>query len=323
MAARLTTADWLARERAHVGRLEKWTEPRRRRRARNQRHPVHDFLFDYYRYSMAKLLEWHPAAGVSIEDSTEARERFQPPTYVHSIRGWSQDPYQLKPKERKRLRWTLELLRRTASRPAWLECFGVHEWAMVYRTAPARHEGALPLRVSQSQIDRLVESRSIVCTHFDAYRFFAHQAQPLNRIRPTLEARTDLEQPGCIHANMDLYKWAYKSMPWIGSDLLADCFELAVELREVDMRASPYDVTSLGLSPIPVETDAGRDEYVELQRHLASRSGHLRGVLISALEAVCEMGPAESDEATSTPASYHGAPGHTGDTALHSTRRGP
>ncbi|NNF28047.1 MAG: 3-methyladenine DNA glycosylase, partial [Gemmatimonadetes bacterium] len=259
---------------------------RRRRRARGQPHPVHDFLFDYYRYSTAKLLEWHPPIGVFIEDSEAARSRFQTPCYRNHEGRVRRDPATLEPKERGRLSWTLDLLRSTASRPAWLECFGIHEWAMLYRAAPARHEGSLNLRVDPAAIDRLVASSDIVCTHFDAYRFFADEAKPLNRARPSLDARRDLEQPGCVHANMDLYKWAYKSMPWIGSDILADCFHLAVELRELDMRASPYDVSPLGLVPIPVETDEGRQTYADEQLRLAQLAGELRRRLIHALETV-------------------------------------
>ena len=280
----LVEAAWREREEAHVRRLARWTEPRRRRRARGEEHPVHDFLFDYYRYSTAKLLEWHPSAGLSIEDSPEARLRFRPPVYRRQSGRLWRDPGGLKPKERRRLGWTLDLLSRTAARPAWLECFGIHEWAMVYGAAPARHDGSLALRVSQREIDRFVSSANIVCTHFDAYRFFAPGAKPLNRARPTLEARTEMEQPGCIHANMDLYKWAYKSMPWIGSDLLADCFELAVALRELDMRASPYDVSLLGFAPVPVETEAGRQAYVEEQAQLARRASALRRAIVGLLD---------------------------------------
>ena len=52
---------------------------------------------------------------------------------------------------------------------------------------------------------------------------------------------------------MDLYKWAYKFYPWTPSDLIADAFELAVEIREIDMRASPYDLGVYGFEPITIE----------------------------------------------------------------------
>ena len=45
------------------------------------------------------------------------------------------------------------------------------------------------------------------------------------------------EQPGCLHAGMDLYKHAYRLTPLVASELVADCFELARDIRVLDMRA--------------------------------------------------------------------------------------
>jgi hypothetical protein len=105
----------------------------------------------------------------------------------------------------------------------------------------------------------------------------------MNRIQPTLERRVELEQPGCIHANMDLYKWAAKAMPWVGSELLLDCFELATELRDLDMRASPYDLSAWGREPVRIETPEGRRMYEGEQRRLALKAAPLRERLILGL----------------------------------------
>ena len=98
--------------------------------------------------------------------------------------------------------------------------------------------------------------------------------------------------PTCIHANMDLYKWAFRSMPWIGSDLLSRCFELALLAREIDMRASPYDLSDLAdgqqYPPIKIETAEGRIEYELRQREIAQQAAMLRGELISRIESVLE-----------------------------------
>jgi hypothetical protein len=83
---------------------------------------------------------------------------------------------------------------------------------------------------------------------------------------------------------MDLYKWSYKLSPWVPSELVADCFDLARRIRLVDMQASPYDLTSLGVQPIPVETAAGRARYVEQQRAFAAEAGALRAQLTAAVE---------------------------------------
>ena len=83
---------------------------------------------------------------------------------------------------------------------------------------------------------------------------------------------------------MDLYKWAYKSMPWVGSDLLWECFLFALKAREIDMRASPYDLSSYEYNAIPVETPEGRKEYEEEQRALTETAKPLRQELIESLD---------------------------------------
>jgi hypothetical protein len=75
---------------------------------------------------------------------------------------------------------------------------------------------------------------------------------------------------------MDLYKWAYKLLPAVPSELLVDCFLLARQIRELDMRASPYDLTDLGYLPVRIETGAGKAEYVAAQRDFAARAQVLR-----------------------------------------------
>jgi len=83
---------------------------------------------------------------------------------------------------------------------------------------------------------------------------------------------------------MDLYRWAYGAMPWIGSDLLWETFELATELRVLDMQASPYDLRGLGLEAVRVENPEGRREYRVRQRALSTRAASLRVKLIESLE---------------------------------------
>jgi hypothetical protein len=180
------------------------------------------------------------------------------------------------------------LLRRTAERPLHLGCFGLHEWAMVYRAGDRRHP--LPLRLGASGTDAVVEANSLVCTHFDAYRFFTPEAVPRNATPLTRESQSEREQPGCLHATMDLYKWCAKLSPAIGSELQQDCFELAMEVRRVDMRASPYDVSELGLEAIAIETPEGRSQYAALQRDFAARGGALRERVITACAAIRELG---------------------------------
>lgn len=157
---------------------------------------------------------------------------------------------------------------------------------MVYRDHDIRHEKSAKIRLPKHEVDSIVESRPLCCTHYDAFRFFSPDAQPMNRFEPDYDGRVNNEQPGCIHTNMDLYKWAYKSMPWIGSDLLWQCFEFALACREIDMRASPYDLSSYGYTPIKIETSDGRREYESAQRELAMRAVPIRQTLINELSAL-------------------------------------
>ena len=55
-----------------------------------------------------------------------------------------------------------------------------------------------------------------------------------------------------------------------------DCLELAAAARELDMRASPYDLRDYGFEPIAIETPAGRAEYVRAQQSVAERAAPLR-----------------------------------------------
>ena len=254
------------------------------RRDRGQPHPIVDFLFEYYPFPFSLLENWHPGVGLALEaDSPALPPPFSERCYRLADGRIMADPEKLSGKERQRLVWMIELLEATSGRAGNFACHGLHEWAMVYRGKEVRHEKTLELRLPHAEIDALVESRPICCSHHDAFRFFAPEARPMNRLQPDLESRVLLEQPGCLHANMDLYKWAAKVMPWVGSDLLLDGFELAVELRELDMRASPYDLTDWGREPVRIETPEGRRVYETEQRRLAAKAEPLRNRLIEKL----------------------------------------
>lgn len=285
----LTTAEWQARADAHRERVLRFTSPWRERRSRGDVHPVYDFLFQYYHYPAGKLETWHPDAHERLVDTPEARERFTAPVYVTADHEIRRDLSARVPGERATLEQTLHVLRATQARPAHFGCYGMHEWAMVYGGHDVRHAEIAPLRLSQGDLDAFVESSPVACSHFDAFRFFAPAAKPMNRVPLVWATRHDAEQPGCIHANMDLYRWAFTSMPWIGSDLLWECFALAVELRVLDMQAGPYDLKAMGFAPVCIETSEGRDEYLRRQRELSERAGVLRARLIDAVSAIASL----------------------------------
>lgn len=296
----LEKSNWQRLASEHRDAMRRWTEPFRKRRRIGKQHPVEDFLFVYYRYSSRKIERWHPGIGVRLVGAGDHRKQFPDVAYrmidpsPNSRVGVNCDlvcePDLISPKLKKSLAWILDLLRRTQSNQPNFSCLGLHEWAMVYRGQEVRHEKTTRLRLPQEEIDELVQSRPLTCTHFDAFRFYAIDAKPLNRTQPTLEDRPSQEQTACIHANMDLYKWAFRTMPWIGSELLAKCFHLAMYAREIDMRASPYDLTDYGsYEPIKIETAEGRAEYERLQRGIAEQAKPLRLELIDAIEAVLNL----------------------------------
>lgn len=276
---------WRERAAAHIAALAPLTSAFRKRRACGELHPVHDFLFTYYPHRAGRLEQWHPALGERLEDDGRPLPvQFSQKHYRQEHGVVALDSSILRPKDRGRFAFSHRLLRLTASRPANFRCYGLHEWAMVYRSENPRHRERAPLRLPEAELAEFVESQTLVCSHFDATRFFTPAATPRNRLQPTLETREDFEQPGCIHANMDLYKWAFKAMPWIGSDLLLRTFFLALELRELDMRASPYDLSAYGYEAIPIETSTGREKYTELQQILSNKASLLRVELRDSFE---------------------------------------
>jgi hypothetical protein len=281
---------WRARQREHRDRVARWTLPHRERRRLGAAHPVLDFLFTYYSYRPTRLERWHPGPGVALAGDTSAFLRW--PGYRQGSDGVFFDPAGLPAERRATGEFVLRLLRATQARPARLGCFGLHEWAMVYRDGRPRH-GQVPLRLGAAGTDAVVESMPLRCTHHDAFRFFTPAARPRNETTPTRADQVHAEQPGCLHATMDLYKWAYKLAPATPSELVADCFELAEAVRELDMRASPYDLTALGYSAVPIETPAGRAEYARAQAGFADRAGPLRDRLIAVAEQVSAGSPAQ------------------------------
>jgi hypothetical protein len=277
VATVLSEPVWRERQAGHQARVDTWTAPVLERASRGEDHPVEDFLFTYYSQRPSHLRRWSPGAGVGLAGAVDL-----PGPWVEADDGWVLDA----PPERLRAAAsrTLDLLERTAARRPQFGCFGLHEWAMVHGSSAqeVRHTD-LPLRLGAEGTTALLEELPLRCSHVDAFRFFTASARSRNAVQLTREDQPAREQGGCLHANMDLYKWAYKLSPWVASELVADCFDLARRVRVLDMRASPYDVSGLGHSAVPVETEAGRVEYVAAQRGFAAEAAVLRTRLIQAV----------------------------------------
>jgi len=255
---------------AHRARAQQWTNPRKLRKANGEREPVLDFLFDYYPYSPAKLEQWFPG----LEPGKTSQNHID---FIN--------------KHERRITFVIELLEGIDARPATWNCFGLHEWAMVYKAPHNDIRHPDPLRLSETELAQTVDLIGLRCTHIDAFRFFTDQAAPLNNnslnLTPTRENQTQLDQKGCLHANMDLYKYCMWFQLIVPGDLVLDCFELALQTRTLDMQASPYDLSEFGYSPIAIETPEGRAEYVRAQKEISYRAAGLREKLLHHLHTAC------------------------------------
>ena len=141
---------WRTRAAAHEARVDALVGEHLDRRRQGEKHPVHDFLFTYYSFRPAQLRRWTPGFGVvclTTRDGASSGTRPAPePVTVDDVTA-----------RRDLVEGTHALLVATAGRPANFACFGMHEWAMVYRSDEVRH-AAYPLRLGPSATDAVVES---------------------------------------------------------------------------------------------------------------------------------------------------------------------
>lgn len=310
----LSPSVWQASQRSHEERADAFTAARRKRLAATSamqgkkesiaaldttqfKDEVADFLYTYYAVRPGVLRRWHPGIGNGLLHP----ERGETPTGSAAPEHTDWRWYKMQPVNNgfttsldlaayladrlQSVSWIRDVLAATALQPAQLGCLGLHEWAMAYRAGEKmRHQ--LPLRLGQIGTDNVVEQHQIRCSHFDAFRFFTPEAKPRNTLELTPMSRTSTEQPGCLHANMDLLRHALKLGPAVPGDLLLDCFELARDIRILDMEASPYDVRGIGYGVVEIETAPGRAEYIARQRTFSQRAEPLRARLLDVCAAL-------------------------------------
>ena len=279
MTTVLSPEQWQEQAELHRQRAESLTAEHLERRRAGRKHPIFDFLFEYYPTKPAQLARWHPGVGVLLEGN--------PPhagwrDYTTFSDGVGVDVRSVWKRRKEALLYIETLLSSTITNPAHFDCFGFHEWAMVYKTDTPRHD--LGLRLTREETNQVVESHNIRCTHYDAFRFFTTPARPLNFrvLEPSDQVASD--QVGCLHVTMDLYKWATKLGPLVPGPLWLDCFELARDVRILDMEASPYDVRPLGFGVVEIEKSSGKLEYVTRQRLFSRRAAPLRQQLIEIIK---------------------------------------
>ncbi|AIT61053.1 hypothetical protein [Corynebacterium doosanense] len=275
--------DWLRRQAHHEAEVDLRTSAHLERRQHHTKHPVYDFLFEYYPVRPAHLRRWHPGVEDSLHDPDGLAPHPQWRNYMRDGDFVSVDLAEFWFRRGSSLTYMRDLMATSATNAAQFDCFGLHEWAMVYQGRDIRHD--LPLRLSPEDTDEVVRSHRLKCTHFDAYRFFTPPARPLNLTVLTREDQPQRDQPGCVHATMDLYKWAAKLGPLVPGELFLETFDLALDARILDMEASPYDCRALGFGAVCIETPEGKAEYVRRQRALAERAEPLRARLVALVDA--------------------------------------
>src|SRR5699024_3447436 len=184
----LTAAEAAGARAAHEERADALTAAHRERKQLGEKHAVEDFLFTYYPFSPARLRRWHPAWRVGYEASADLDADGNPVTadvVEAGRRAWyveSHGPKAVRRADVERylaerasaFSFMTRLLRAstlTRRRPEF-GCFGLHEWAMVHRVPEGgqRHED-LPLRLSPTETDAVVERENLICSHLDAFRF--------------------------------------------------------------------------------------------------------------------------------------------------------
>lgn len=274
---------WRPLDAAHAARAHARTRDHLDRRGSGRKHPLEDFLFEYYGFRPGQLARWNPGPEVGLVDARDhaGRRHYRTDDGVTTL-----DIEAFREARGPALSWALGVLEATHARAPEFTCFGLHEWAMVYRQPrdQVRHQ-VIALRATEAQIAEVVEGHELRCTHYDAFRFFTPDARPRNAHAPTAGRQPEFEQPGCLHGGaMDLYRWAFKLAPGVPGDLLLDAFDLARRARVLDMRSAPYDVRPFGLVNIAIETPTGKAEHVAEQRAIAEASAPLRARLLGVLQ---------------------------------------
>lgn len=283
---------WEEKAKHHSQLVTPFTEGFIKRRSTRIKEPVFDFLFTYYTFSPSKLNQWIPSYKEALETNRTTKEKhpwLYSEWFVEKNNTLFHNALSLS-KSFEKAEFIRDLCKNILNRAPRFGCFGLHEWAMVYKMEPEeiRHQG-YSLRLSPQELEHFVKKQNLCCTHYDAYRFFTKEAKPLNTFCPKIETRIAMEQGGCLHANMDLYKWSTKLWPWIGSEIIRKAFFLAVEGRKLDMRASPYDLRSSGYEPICIETEEGRKVYQKEQQNLSQKSIPIRIELLNFCEKILQL----------------------------------
>src|ERR1700754_4876831 len=153
----LPSIAWIPLARAHAERADAMTAGHRTRKATGEKHAIEDFLYDYYGTRPAVLRRWHPGVGTGLAPAPDGLADHSSwkfyMTYPDGVVTLDETAFMHARGES--VRYIHGLLTATASRPVFSGCFGLHEWAMVYRDRV--HRLPPPLRLGQAETDKVVE----------------------------------------------------------------------------------------------------------------------------------------------------------------------
>ncbi len=261
---------WLPLRAAHERRVEPWIAPRLQRGRRGEKHPVDDFLFEYYGYRPGLLRRWQPGLGVALAGQ-EARGYLSFSGYAEVDDAVSAAPACLSETRREGLRWLANFLEVTRARPPQYGCAGLHEWAMVFRVEQVRHD-AWPLRLPAAEIERVVRRHGLRCSHYDAFRFFTSEARPLNRWQLSRERTPEREQRGCLHTNTGPLQMGPEARALRGLDLDRGLLRIGARRTRTRHAGQPVRPRRARL-PAARDRNGGRTSRVRMRPARAGRSG--------------------------------------------------
>src|SRR4051812_34938559 len=112
---RLPRETWEPVRAAYLARVRPWAEDRLRRMSRHEKHPVRDFLFEYYSFRPAHLLRWTLGPNVVLEGATAADLGWA--EFTAADGGLVLLPAAFTPHRVPYLRWAVQYLEAVRGRP--------------------------------------------------------------------------------------------------------------------------------------------------------------------------------------------------------------
>ena len=157
----LTQCVWRSRKTRHREKLAWYAAERLERMAARIKHPVHDFLFEYFSFRPSQLLRWSPGCAEVLLEGAGAWDEIEWKEFVARDGGLILPAESFPDHRVKFLEWTIGYLEGIAARPPSFNChWAFHEWAMVYRSPEIRHS-MTPLRLTPDQIREFVDREGL------------------------------------------------------------------------------------------------------------------------------------------------------------------